>query len=261
MPTSSTEQAAAKTDMVGKALRVMQSVGDGPAAGRTLSEIARETGYPLSTVHRLVATLAREGYVESDEQTKRHRIGLTVFSLAQRASAARGYNGTALPVLRRLAAETQESALMSVLDRRHQLYLHHIHGPSQIHVIGEPGNRGPLHCTAMGKVLIAFAPTEVRDELVATLDLSRRGPHTITDRRAFAEEIARVRADGYAVADEEHEAGIRAIGVPVLAADGSASAAISVAAPSFRKSREVLVAIAPVLTLAAKELALTLPVR
>ncbi len=247
--------------MVGKALRVLQTIGDGGASGLTLSEIARQTGYPLSTVHRLVATLAREGYVDSDEQTKRHRIGLTVFSLAQRASSARGYDGTALPVLRRVANETQESALMSVLDRGHQLYLHHIHGPSQINVIGEPGSRGPLHCTAMGKVLIAFAPPDVRDDLVATLELTPRGPHTITDRQAFAEEITRVRADGYAIADEEHEAGIRAVGVPVLAADGTATAAISVAAPSFRKTRANLVALVPTLALAAKELALTLPTR
>jgi DNA-binding IclR family transcriptional regulator len=148
-----------------------------------------------------------------------------------------------------------------VLDRGNQLYLHHIHGPSQLNVIGEPGNRGPLYCTAMGKVLIAFAPAEVRDKLVATLELQQRGPRTITDRQAFAEEIARVRDDGYAIADEEHEAGIRAVGVPVLTADGTAGAAISIAAPSFRKSREQLVALVPTLTLAARELALTLPAR
>jgi IclR family acetate operon transcriptional repressor len=247
--------------MVGKALRVMQAIGSGPIDGRTLTELARETGYPLSTVHRLVATLAREGFVESDEQTKRYRVGLTVFALAQRVSSARGYDGIALPVLRRLATETQESALMSIRDHHNQLYLHHIHGPRQINVIGEPGTPGPLHCTAMGKVLVAFAPPDVRDELVASLELSPRGPNTITARSAFGEEIARIRTQGYAIADEEHEEGIRALGVPVLAADGTATAAISIAAPSFRMSRDELVDKVPTLTAAAHELSLKLPPR
>jgi IclR family acetate operon transcriptional repressor len=247
--------------MVGKALRVMQVIGSAPLEGRTLTELARETGYPLSTVHRLVATLTREGYVECDEQTKRHRIGLTVFALAQRVSSARGYDGVALPVLRRLAIETQESALMSVLDGHHQLYLHHIHGPRQINVIGAPGTHGPLHCTGMGKVLVAFAPREVREDLVATLELTRLGPNTITDRTAFAEEIDLVHAQGYAIADEEHEEGIRAIGVPVLAPSGTAIAAISIAAPSFRLSRDDLIDTVPLLTAAARDLSLTLPGR
>jgi DNA-binding IclR family transcriptional regulator len=255
------DQPVNRTDMVGKALRVMQAIGAGPLDGRTLTELARETGFPLSTVHRLVATLAREGYVECDEQSKRYRIGLTVFALAQRVSAARGYDGVALPVLRRLAVETRESTLMSVLDGANQLYLHHIHGPRQINVIGEPGTRGPLHCTAMGKVLVAYAPRAQSAELVATLELPKLGPNTITDRDAFAAEIARVHASGYAVADEEHEQGIGAVGVPVLGADGTAVASISVAGPSFRLSRDDLVAMVPELTAAAHELALKLPAR
>ncbi|HEY5854389.1 MAG TPA: IclR family transcriptional regulator [Aldersonia sp.] len=251
----------ARTDMVGKALHVVRTIGAGSVEGRTLTEISRDTGYPLSTVHRLIATLSREGFVELDEPTKRYRIGLTVFGLAQRAAAARGFDGVALPVLRRLAAETGESALMSVLDGDHQLYLHHVHGPSQVNVIGEPGEGGPLHCTSMGKVLVAFASTAVREGLVATLDLQQIGPNAITDRAAFGDEISRVRELGYAVADEEHEAGIRAVGVPILASDGTASVAISVAAPSFRRSRDEIVAMVPALVEAARELAVTLPPR
>ncbi len=253
--------APTRTDMVGKALVVLRAIGSGPIEGRTLTDISRDTGYPLSTVHRLVATLSRERFVELDEPTKRYRIGLAVFGLAQRVSAARGFDGVALPVLRRLAADTGESALMSVLDGSHQLYLHHVHGPSQVNVIGDPGEGGPLHCTSMGKVLVAFAPAAVRDDLVATLDLPPIGPNAITDRAAFADEINRVHSLGYAVADEEHEKGIRAVGVPILASDGTARAAISVAAPSFRRSADEMIAMVPTLVDAARELAATLPPR
>jgi DNA-binding IclR family transcriptional regulator len=261
MTSAVNDQPVGRTDMVGKALRVIQAIGAGPLDGRTLTELARETGFPLSTVHRLVATLAREGYVECDEQSKRYRIGLTIFALAQRVSEARGYDGVALPILRQLAAQTRESTLMSVLDGPNQLYVHHIHGPRQINVIGEPGTRGPLHCTAMGKVLVAYAPRAQSAELVATLELPKLGPNTITDRDAFAAEIARVHARGYAIADQEHEEGIGAVGVPVLRADGTAIASISVAGPSFRLSPDDLTAMVPALTTAARELALKLPAR
>ena len=248
-------------DMVGKALHVLRVIGEGPADGVTLTDVSRATGYPLSTAHRLAGTLVREGFAEIDEPSKRYRLGLAVFALAQRVSSGRGYDAVAVPVLRRLAAETKESALMSVLDGENQLYVAHVQGPLQVNVIGEPGTRGPLYCTSMGKVLIAFAPEPERERLVETLELAPLGPNTITDREAFAEEIASVRARGYALADQEHEEGIRAVGVPVKATDGTATAAISVAAPSFRRTREDLIDMVPVLTASARELALTLPSR
>ena len=97
-----------------------------------------------------------------------------------------------------------------------------------------------------------------RQHLIDTLELPATGPNTITDRDALRAEIARVQRDGYAVADEEHEAGIRAVGVPVRDASGIAVAALSVA-PTFRASMEHLVGFVPQLTTAAHELALRLP--
>ncbi len=250
-----------RPDMVGKALRVLKAIGEGSLEGVTLTEVAKATGFPLSTAHRLAGTLVREGFVDVDESTRRYRVGLAVFALAQRVSAGRGFDEIALPVLRRLSMQTQESVLMSVLDKDGQLYVAHVQGPLQLNVIGDPGTRGPIHCTSMGKVLIAFAPAPVREHLVATLELTRLGPNTITDRVGFAAGIEAVRAGGYAISDEEHEVGVRAVGVPVLGADGNAIAAISVAAPAFRRSVADLVGMVPALQDAAHELSLTLPAR
>src|SRR6185369_11253696 len=116
--------------------------------------------------------------------------------------------------MQNLSAETREASLMSVLDGDRQLYVHYVDGPQQVSVIGEPGKHGPVHSTAMGKVLVAFAAPDVREHLLETVDLPATGPNTITDRDAWRAEIARVQRDGYAVADEEHEGGIRAVGVP-----------------------------------------------
>lgn len=115
--------------------------------------------------------------------------------------------------------------------------------------------------TSMGKVLIAFAPRQTRQDLLTALPLVSTGPNTITDREKFVEEIETVRRQGYALADQEHEAGIRAVGVPVMGPDGTALAAISIASPSFRMSLEDCIDVVPQLAEAARNLALLLPSR
>ena len=248
----------AKRDMVGKALLLLERLGAYPS-GVPLSTLSRESGFPLSTCHRLAAALVRDGYADFDEDTRRYSLGLKVFSLAQSVAHRRGFAGSALPILEELAEQTRETALMSVRSGPHQLYVHHVQGPQQVSVIGTPGSVGPLHCTSMGKVLVAFAPDAERARLVSGLELVPLGPRTVTDRQEFAEMIAKVRESGYAVADEEHEAGIRAIGVPVLRPDGEAVAAVSVAAPSYRMEVERLRELLPHLTAAAERLAVVLP--
>ena len=250
----------AKADMVGKALWLLQALGEYPE-GVQLAELARRGGFPLSTAHRLAGSLVREGFATFEEPTRRYHLGLKLFALAARVSNAHGFAGAALPILRDLAAATQEAALMSVLEGQHQLYVHYVKGPQQVNVIGEPGRLGPLHNTSMGKVLVAFAPRELRAELLATLPLDATGPNTITAREKFAEEIDLVRQKGYALADQEHETGIRAVGVPVLGPDGNALAAISIASPTFRMSVEDCIDAVPLLTEAARNLALLLPRR
>jgi len=245
--------------MVGKALRLLVILGEAPR-GLTLSELARRAGYPVSTTHRLLNSISREEFAVLDED-RRWNLGLRVFELGQRVLHARGFAETATPVLRRLTAETGESALLSVLDGHDQLYVHFVEGTQQVQITGEPGSRGPLHCTSMGKCLIAFAADELRESLLAELELPAFGPKAITDRAQFRAEVERVRRDGYAVADEEHEAGILALGVPVLGPSGTAVAAVSIAAPAFRSSLEAMREHLEPLRRAARELAIALPGR
>ncbi|HEV7908271.1 MAG TPA: IclR family transcriptional regulator [Pseudonocardiaceae bacterium] len=247
-----------ESDAVGKALRLLVLLGEHPD-GVGVSRLARDAGYPVSTTHRLLTSLQRDGFVRSDRESRRYGLGLRLFELGQRVSQARGFAGVALPVMQRVTAQTGEPTLMSVLDGPHQLYVHHVQGPHQIRVIGEPGKHGPLHCTAMGKCLIAFAPAEVREQLLESLALEPLGPNTITDRARFREEVARVRDQGYAVSDEEHESGIRAVGVPVVGPQGIVLASLSTPAPAYRMPMDELTAFLPCLVDAARELAVLLP--
>lgn len=253
--------ASARTgDMVAKALRLLVLLGDEPQ-GIALSTLARRAGFPVSTTYRLLNSLAGQGFATLGPD-RRWSLGLRLFELGQRVSHARGYAGVALPVMQRLAASVGEPTLMSVLEDDQQLYVHYVEGVrQQVQITGQPGQRGPLHCTSMGKVLVAFAPPEECERLVETLDLEPLGPHTITDRAAFRAEIEGVRERGWAGADEEHEAGIRAVGVPVLGPDGVAIAALSTAAPVFRATMAQLEEHVPQLRGAAAELAYLLPRR
>lgn len=241
--------ASPRTDMVGKALLLLTRLGDYPD-GAVASEMARLCGFPLSSAHRLLGALVRDGYAKFDPTTKRYSLGLRVFQLAQGALRAHGFTGLARPVLEEVSNATREATLLAVRDGERQLYLYSIEGPQQLRVVGEPGRHGPLHCTSQGKVLVAFAPPDVREYLVENVPLERYGPNSITRRTQFRKEIALVRERGYAVADEEHEAGIRAIGVPIF--DGEhASAALAIAAPAYRMSVDELQTNLPVLTEAA----------
>lgn len=247
-------------DMVGKALSLLTVLGPHPD-GATLSDLARWTGYPVTTTHRLLGSLVRDDFVSFNPETKLYSLGLRLFQLGAAVSSAHGFQGVALPVLRTLSRATGEASLMSVLDGEHQLYIHHIEARHHVGVRGETGKLGPLHCTSMGKVLIAFAEWETRDHLVSSLPLERFTSRTITERAAFAAEIARVRSQGFAVSNEEHEEGIVTVGVPVLDAMGIAVAALSVPSPAYRTTVEQALQFLGPLREAAAELAVLLPRR
>ncbi|QTE28076.1 IclR family transcriptional regulator [Pengzhenrongella sicca] len=247
-------------DMVGKALLLLTVVGR-HTDGASLSELARETGFPLSTTHRLLASLGRDGFVELDAVAKRYRLGLRLFQLGARVSASLGFGGVALPVLEHLSEVTTEASLLSVRDGHHQLYVHHVEARHQIGVKGDPGGLGPLHCTSIGKVLIAFADPVTREELISSISLVRFTDRTVTDRDRLRSEVALVRGKGFAITDQEHEEGIRAIAVPVFGSAGTVVAAVAIACPAFRVSLKGMGDFLPPLTAAAERLAALLPHR
>lgn len=250
----------AEEDTIGKATRLLGLLGTAPD-GATLSQLARGSGFPLSSTHRLLASLRRDGFVTLDASSKRYGLGLRLFQLGAAVAAARGFSGAALPVLRELADATGEACVMSVLDDGAPLTVHHVEGRQAVGVRAVAGGREPLHSTATGKVLLAFAPAAVRRDLIEHVELAPSTPRTITDRTAFREEIAAVGAQGFAVSDEEHRSGIRSIGVPVPGTLGHAVAAVAVSSPAYRTTVTAAVRHLPVLRHAADQLAVLLPHR
>ncbi|RAN76670.1 IclR family transcriptional regulator [Bacillus sp. SRB_336] len=258
--TEDTKTADTKTDMIGKALGLLVLLGSEPK-GASASELSKLAGLPFSTTYRLLGSLTRDGFVDYEPDGRLYRLGLRVFQLGQQVSNHHGFAGTAMPILQRVTDVTGEATILSVRDGERHLTVSKVDGPQTFRVTSDPGHLGLLHTTSVGKVLIAFASDEDRHRLVEELELTALTDSSITDRDVFRAEIDRARKQGYAVMDEENEAGMRAVSVPVLNAQGTAFASLAIAAPIFRLTVEEMVGHVPLLQSAAAELAAKLPHR
>jgi DNA-binding IclR family transcriptional regulator len=244
--------------MLGKGLQLLVALGNHPD-GATLTRLATDLGLPISTTHRLLNAMVPPAFVELDSERRLYSLGLTIFQLSHRVALVQTLSELALPVMRRLTQVSGEQTLMSVLQGTEIVYLERVEGQHQIQNHAEVGQRGAVHSSSMGKSLIAFLPEAERERLITQLRLERRGPNTITDRGRLREELELTRQRGYAVNEEENEAGIRSIGVPVIGPRGRPVCAICLTAPVFRCSREQLDSYVPLLKDLVREIEARLP--
>ena len=245
--------------MLGKGLSLLVALGEHPD-GIGVSDLAREEKIPVSTAHRLLASMVLLGFVSFDAKQRRYFLGLKVFELSHKVSLARGLSEIARPVMRTMAETTGDSVLMTVLDGTEMLYIERVDGWHRLQIRGAIGERGPLYCTSLGKSLSAFLPEEVREAIIGRLDLKPLTPRTITDPEELRGELELTRQRGYAVADGERDEGVRAVGAPVFNSQGWPVAAISIAGPvprlAWERIREDLV---PLIRGAAQEIGIQLP--
>ena len=208
-------------------------------SGRPLlgvSELGREIGLGRSTTHRYVATLAALGYLQQDRPTRKYRLGPRVLDLGFSAINSMELREVAAPHLRRLSDETGFTVNMAILDGADVVYVERCRsaqaGQREIDLNLHVGSRLPAYCTSLGKVMLAFLSEDERSALLDRVDFTQRGPNTIVSRGALEAELVRVRSAGFATNNEELAYGLRSIAAPVLSREGSAVAAINLAAHS-----------------------------
>lgn len=165
----------------------------------TLSEIGRRTGLPLTTTHRLVGELAEWGALERDEAGC-YRIGLRLWEVASLAPRGLGLRERALPFLEDLYEVTHENVQLAVRDGHEAVYVERITGRHAVSILSRVGGRLPLHATGVGQVLLAFAPAEFQDEVLART-LQPFTPWTVTDPKRLRQVLAEVRKTGIAICD------------------------------------------------------------
>jgi DNA-binding IclR family transcriptional regulator len=200
--------------------------------------VARAAGLPVPTAHRILAALTGRQYLARDERTRRFRLGPAALDLGERARAMLDLRQAALPVLRRLARETDETALLTVPsgDRDRSVCLERVESSQPLRLSVEPGRRLPLHAGASQKALLAFLADE-EIERVVNGPLERFCRTTITDAQALRENLEEIRRRGWALSFEETNVGVWGVAVPLLE-HGLAVAALGLAGPSARLSPE-----------------------
>jgi DNA-binding IclR family transcriptional regulator len=219
----------------------------------TLTELAHGTGLSPSTTHRLARALCEAGIMRQDPDTERYGFGRRLVTLGQRASVALGL-GAARIALESLAVDTGESVNLGVRDGDEVLVLLDVASAQRLRFDQEVGSRIPAYASAMGKALLAYADDP--DAVVAALPrLAKLTGSTITSRSVLRAQLDEVRERGWALNDEEREAGVRTVAAPVLDPAGHSIAAIAVQGPTIRMTDDRLATIAARVQAAAADVA------
>ncbi|WP_370937512.1 IclR family transcriptional regulator [Amycolatopsis sp. cg13] len=216
--------------MIERVVRVLEAVKDTGSA-RTASEIARCTGIPVPSAHRIVAELTRLGILERDAD-RRIRIGVRLWEIAARSAGLPTLRESALPYLEDLRAVVQAPTLLSVLDHNDVLNVDTLSArQAGATNVTQPGVRLPALSSSPGIVLVAFAPPGVRDEILSSAKIVRFTEHSVVDRAEVARIVHEARRVGHVVARRWISLDSTGIAVPILADDRTALAALSVTVP------------------------------
>jgi DNA-binding IclR family transcriptional regulator len=202
------------------------SAFDGEHRCLTLSQLSRRSGLPLATVHRLAADLV-EGRLLVRRGDGRYEIGARMWRLGLLAPAT-DLRELALPHLQDLVAATGHTVHLAVLDGAGALLIERLAGTKTLPTRHSPGGRLPLHCTAVGKALLAYAPAPLVEEVMG--DLRRHTAYTVTDARVLHRQLDQIRRTGLARSAQEHRLGVSSVAVPVNGHEGVV-AAIGLLAP------------------------------
>jgi IclR family acetate operon transcriptional repressor len=216
---------------VDRAIAILDLLAEG--GWRTGADVARELHVHRSTALRLLGTLERHSIVERDQRTARYRLGRRLPQLASFVTGEFDLRNVARPVCEQLAIAAGETATLDVLLGDVIVPIEQATASTSVVSVNWLGRRTPVHCTASGKAIAAFAPDAVRERLL-NLPLDRVTPHTITDRAELAAQLEDVRKTGVARTREELEVGLDAIAAPVFGPDAELVAALDVSGPSHR---------------------------
>ncbi|MGD0740004.1 MAG: IclR family transcriptional regulator [Terracidiphilus sp.] len=235
-------QGTYKVQALDRAFAVLDLLGESETP-LGLAQVAASLQLHKSTAHRFLMVLERHRMVERTVNGK-FRLGLRLFDFGNRAIEQYDLRDRAQPHLRRLVAETEETAHLALLEAARVIYIDKIEPSRSVRMITRIGASNPVHCTSVGKAILAFLPPERATEILKRVRFERMTTRTIATPEALRAELEKTRRRGYAVDDEELEEGLRCIAVPVLDAQRLPVAAVSVSGPSFRVTAQKLPAIA-----------------
>ena len=205
-----------------------------------ITQIANSLNLSIGTVQRVTNTLHKLGYLRKDENTQGYILGHKAWGLGLSIIKDIDIKQIAHPYLEELSREINETVNLAILDDAEIVYLDRIKTEQIININLSIGSRLPLHCTSMGKSLLAFLPKDELFELLDKIDLKPITPNTITDKGRLLEELQKVRQRGFSVNNMELDIGLRSVAAPVRGESGRVIAAVNIAVPSSRTTFEEL---------------------
>jgi IclR family acetate operon transcriptional repressor len=218
-----------------RGLRVIEAISDFGGSA-SVSAIARKTELPRSTVHHLLRSLIAFGYLLQVGEAQPYKLAPRLFKLTGRAWTQGQLAEISIPFIEELSRRTGEGTSLAILREGVVSVVAKKDSEGPVRVVQKVGAVRPLYCTAVGKILAAWLPEQEIDDIIGNVVFERITANTITTPAVLKRELARIRANGFAVDNEEHIEGIRCISAPVRDHSGTVCAALCIVGPKSRFS-------------------------
>ena len=211
-------------------IEVIAAIG----SSATLAEIARKTALPRSTAHHLLHALVEFGYLVQDGGARTYTLAPKLFRLTGNTWTREQLAEIVMPYLDELSRRTGEGTSLAILRDGVVTVIAKREPEGPVRVVQEVGARRPIYCTAVGKALAAWLPEQELNGIISRTVFKRLTPNTLTSPTAYRRELARIRATGFALDNEEHIEGIRCIATAVRDHSGEVRASLCVVGPKNR---------------------------
>jgi DNA-binding IclR family transcriptional regulator len=240
MSDNATDEKATGTQLLDRAVAILNHLGEVGRAGARVSDIAEVFGLNMSTAHRIITGLERHRYVERDEETKRYRLGLALFALGAKAADTTGMRRVCHPALLRIAAETGDTVFLMARNGFNTVCVDRQDGGYRIDSLtGQVGGQIPLGVGPASQAILAMLP-EKEAEIILSANQALYGRFNGLTVDQVKHELPIIRARRFAIDDGRLVEGISAVAVPVVVANGDVAGAIAINMTTARlKNRRV----------------------
>ncbi|OYU29110.1 MAG: DNA-binding transcriptional regulator KdgR [Burkholderiales bacterium PBB2] len=235
-----------------KVFAILQALSERSETG--ISELSVRLAMPKATVYRFLQTMMTLGYVRQQADSERYGLSMKAFELGAKALQYPDLVDLAKHHMQMLADKTGETVHLGTLIDSEIIYVHKIDSRHTLGMYSKIGRRAPLHCTAIGKVLMAWEHPERRERILDGAEFKRFRDKTIVERGPYLAELERVRAQGYGEDREEFDDHIRCLGIPIFDRLNQPIAGMSISFPTFRYDEEKAPEIIAMLTAASRDI-------
>ena len=199
-----------------------------------VSEIARLMGWGKSTTYGLINSLVSRGFLEQSSATKKYRLGIRNFELGRYVQQRMDLRGEAAPIIKEALSSYHETVHLATHYQGEVVHIESYLVPDVTALYTQAGRRTPMHCSGVGKAMLAFLPQQYLDQYIFQRPLKALTPYTITAPQVLLQDLLASRQRGYAIDDQELEQGLRCVAAPIFDFQKQPVAAISICGPVYR---------------------------